>query len=85
MKTVYAVFLMSAMHVLVLRSILVEPAAGPPPPVACPALVAPALPAAELAVARQQAAAEYAARQCMVTVARGDYDAFLHQLGWVRR
>lgn len=31
-----------------------------------------------------QLRAEYGVRQCMVTVARGDYDDFLRQLGWQR-
>lgn len=39
---------------------------------------------AELAAAREATAVEYGARQCMVTVARGDYDDFLRQLGWQR-
>lgn len=34
--------------------------------------------------ARESASVEYGARQCMVTVARGDYDEFLRQLGWQR-
>lgn len=35
-----------------------------------------------LVEAHASASTEYAARQCMVTVARGDYDDFLRQLGW---
>ncbi|MES2170539.1 MAG: hypothetical protein V4479_07435 [Actinomycetota bacterium] len=38
----------------------------------------------QLAVARESASVEYSARQCMVTVARGDYDDYLRQLGWSR-
>lgn len=34
--------------------------------------------------ADERTSVEYGARQCMVTVARGDYDDFLRQLGWQR-
>jgi hypothetical protein len=38
----------------------------------------------DLRRAREMAGVEYSSRQCMVTVARGDYDDFLRQLGWRR-